>query len=220
MTSVRPSRIAQVAIPIHDLERAKAFYGERLGLTHLFDAPPGLSFFQCGETRLMLSQPEGPETAGSSISIMPWKAHVKPRRCWSRPERSSSTTRAASPGSATGYLARRLPRQRGQSPRPDERGMRSAAAPVAAGGRRTRLYRHSDTECPPCARSAWGGGPRNAVEGPEFEKRPLHHPSGGPLHRLRRQGGNAGVCRDRRESLGLMSEELSDAHRLRPAGGG
>ena len=67
MTSVRPSRIAQVAIPIHDLERAKAFYGERLGLTHLFDAPPGLSFFQCGETRLMLSQPEGPETAGSSI---------------------------------------------------------------------------------------------------------------------------------------------------------
>ena len=39
----------------------------RLGLTHLFDAPPGLSFFQCGETRLMLSQPEGPETAGSSI---------------------------------------------------------------------------------------------------------------------------------------------------------
>ena len=67
MTSVRPSHIAQVAIPIHDLERAKAFYGERLGLTHLFDAPPGLSFFQCGETRLMLSQPEGPETAGSSI---------------------------------------------------------------------------------------------------------------------------------------------------------
>ena len=67
MTSVQPSHIAQVAIPIHDLERAKAFYGERLGLTHLFDAPPGLSFFQCGETRLMLSQPEGPETAGSSI---------------------------------------------------------------------------------------------------------------------------------------------------------
>ena len=67
MTSVRPSRIAQIAIPIHDLERAKTFYGERLGLAHLFDAPPGLSFFQCGETRLMLSQPEGPETAGSSI---------------------------------------------------------------------------------------------------------------------------------------------------------
>ena len=62
-----PSRIAQVAIVVEDLERAKAFYGATLGLPHLFDAPPGLSFFQCGQTRLMLSQPEGPETAGNSI---------------------------------------------------------------------------------------------------------------------------------------------------------
>ena len=67
MASIQPTRIAQVAVPIHDLERAKRFYAERLGLPHLFDAPPGLSFFQCGETRLMLSQPEGPETAGCSI---------------------------------------------------------------------------------------------------------------------------------------------------------
>jgi methylmalonyl-CoA/ethylmalonyl-CoA epimerase len=67
MPSIHPIRIAQIAVPVHDLARAKHFYGERLGLTHLFDAPPGLSFFQCGETRLMLSQPEGPETAGCSI---------------------------------------------------------------------------------------------------------------------------------------------------------
>jgi methylmalonyl-CoA/ethylmalonyl-CoA epimerase len=67
MPSIQPSRIAQIAVPVHDLARAKQFYRERLGLTHLFDAPPGLSFFQCGETRLMLSQPEGPETAGCSI---------------------------------------------------------------------------------------------------------------------------------------------------------
>ena len=65
--AIRPARIVQVAIPVHDLERAKAFYGSRLGLAHLFDAPPGLSFFQCGETRLMLSQPEGPESAAASI---------------------------------------------------------------------------------------------------------------------------------------------------------
>jgi methylmalonyl-CoA/ethylmalonyl-CoA epimerase len=65
--AIRPTHLAQVAIPVHDLARAKAFYGERLGLAHLFDAPPGLSFFQCGETRLMLSQPEGPETAAASI---------------------------------------------------------------------------------------------------------------------------------------------------------
>ena len=67
MASLDPTHIAQAAIPVHDLERAKSFYGGTLGLAHLFDAPPGLSFFRCGETRLMLSQPEGPETAGSSI---------------------------------------------------------------------------------------------------------------------------------------------------------
>jgi methylmalonyl-CoA/ethylmalonyl-CoA epimerase len=67
MPGIQPTHIAQVAIPVHDVERAKRFYGERLGLAHLFDAPPGLAFFQCGATRLMLSQPEGPETAGSSI---------------------------------------------------------------------------------------------------------------------------------------------------------
>ena len=64
---VNPSHIVQIAVPVRDLDRAKRFYGEMLGLAHLFDAPPGLSFYQCGETRLMLSPPEGPETAGSSI---------------------------------------------------------------------------------------------------------------------------------------------------------
>ena len=67
MPSIQPSRIAQIAIPVHDLDRARHFYTDRLGLAHLFDAPPGLAFFQCGETRLMLSQPEGPETAAASI---------------------------------------------------------------------------------------------------------------------------------------------------------
>ena len=64
---LNPSHIAQVAVPVRDLDRARIFYRDRLGLRHLFDAPPGLAFFQCGQTRLMLSQPEGPETAGSSI---------------------------------------------------------------------------------------------------------------------------------------------------------
>lgn len=64
---ISPSHLAQVAIPVRDLDRARAFYRDTLGLAHLFDAPPSLAFFQCGETRLMLSPPEGPETAGSSI---------------------------------------------------------------------------------------------------------------------------------------------------------
>ena len=62
-----PSHIVQIAIPIQDLDRAKAFYGGTLGLAHLFDAPPGLAFFQCGQTRLMLSRPETSEQAKASI---------------------------------------------------------------------------------------------------------------------------------------------------------
>ena len=64
---LNPSHILQIAIPIQDLERAKRFYGGTLGLAHLFDAPPGLSFFKCGETRLMLSRPENAEQAKASI---------------------------------------------------------------------------------------------------------------------------------------------------------
>ncbi|HEV2816668.1 MAG TPA: VOC family protein [Allosphingosinicella sp.] len=64
---ISPSHILQIAIPIQDLERAKRFYGETLGLTHLFDAPPGLAFYQCGQTRLMLSPPSSEEVAKASI---------------------------------------------------------------------------------------------------------------------------------------------------------
>ncbi len=67
MDSAAPTHIAQVAVAVRDLERAKAFYRDMLGLEWLGDAPPGLCFFRCGETRLMLSRPEGPETAGNSI---------------------------------------------------------------------------------------------------------------------------------------------------------
>ena len=65
--TLSPSHISQIGIPVRDLDRAKRFYGESLGLTHLFDAPPGLSFFQCGETRLMLSRNEASETDAGVI---------------------------------------------------------------------------------------------------------------------------------------------------------
>jgi catechol 2,3-dioxygenase-like lactoylglutathione lyase family enzyme len=55
------SRIAQVAVVVHDVERAAAFYGEALGLKELFRFPPKLAFFDCAGTRLMLSLPEKPE---------------------------------------------------------------------------------------------------------------------------------------------------------------
>ena len=67
MAAANVISLAQVAVTVHDLERAKAFYRDLLGLPHLFDAPPGLCFFQAGATRLMLSRPEGAATAGNSI---------------------------------------------------------------------------------------------------------------------------------------------------------
>jgi methylmalonyl-CoA/ethylmalonyl-CoA epimerase len=65
--TLSPSHISQIGIPVRDLDRAKRFYGESLGLPHLFDAPPGLSFFQCGETRLMLSRNEASATDAGVI---------------------------------------------------------------------------------------------------------------------------------------------------------
>ena len=67
MASLPPLRIAQAAIPVRDLEAAKHFYGTVMGLRHLFDAPPGLAFYQCGETRLMLSSAEPDEGSGGAI---------------------------------------------------------------------------------------------------------------------------------------------------------
>src|SRR5882757_4622910 len=55
------SRLSQIAINAHDVERAAAFYQDVLGLKLLFKAPPGLAFFDCGGVRLMLSRAEKPE---------------------------------------------------------------------------------------------------------------------------------------------------------------
>ncbi len=55
------SRIGQIAVTAHDVDRAAAFYQDALGLKLLFKAPPGLAFFDCGGVRLMLSRPEKPE---------------------------------------------------------------------------------------------------------------------------------------------------------------
>src|SRR5258705_5576106 len=52
------SRIGQIAMTVHDLPRAIAFYRDVLGLTFLFEAPPAMAFFDCGGVRLMMSLPE------------------------------------------------------------------------------------------------------------------------------------------------------------------
>jgi len=60
-TGIGISRIGQIAINAHNVERAAAFYQDALGLKLLFKAPPGLAFFDCGGVRLMLSPPDKPE---------------------------------------------------------------------------------------------------------------------------------------------------------------
>jgi len=55
------TRLGQIQIRAHDLERAAAFYENVLGLKLLFKAPPGLAFFDCGGVRLMIDHPEKPE---------------------------------------------------------------------------------------------------------------------------------------------------------------
>src|SRR5713226_3055492 len=52
--------LSQIAINVHDLERATAFYRDVLGLPLLFTAP-NLAFFDCAGVRLMLGRAETPE---------------------------------------------------------------------------------------------------------------------------------------------------------------
>ena len=63
------SRVGQIAVPVRDLDRAVAFYRDVLGLRFLFQAPPGLAFFDCGGVRLMLSLPERSEFEHASSVI-------------------------------------------------------------------------------------------------------------------------------------------------------
>lgn len=54
-------KIGQIAVNAKDIERATAFYRDKLGMTLLFAAPPGMAFFDAGGTWLMLSIPSAPE---------------------------------------------------------------------------------------------------------------------------------------------------------------
>jgi methylmalonyl-CoA/ethylmalonyl-CoA epimerase len=52
--------IGQISIIVKDLERARAFYCEVLGLPLLFTVP-GMAFLDCGGVRLMLGTASSPE---------------------------------------------------------------------------------------------------------------------------------------------------------------
>lgn len=55
------SEIRQIAVNAHDIDRAVAFYRDKLGMKHLFSVPPKLAFFDCNGIMLMLSLPETEE---------------------------------------------------------------------------------------------------------------------------------------------------------------
>ena len=55
------AQIGQIAINVHDFQRAIAFYRDTLGIRFLFQAPGGLAFFDVGGIRLMLGVAENPE---------------------------------------------------------------------------------------------------------------------------------------------------------------
>ena len=61
--------LGQVALTVRDVARSVAYFRDRVGLRHLFDAGPSLAFFDLGGVRLMLSAPEGDFAPGSSTVL-------------------------------------------------------------------------------------------------------------------------------------------------------
>jgi methylmalonyl-CoA/ethylmalonyl-CoA epimerase len=65
--AVRLGPLGQIGVSVRDLEAMTAFYRDKLGVPFLF-AVPGMSFFDLGGVRLMLSLPErGHEDRHGSI---------------------------------------------------------------------------------------------------------------------------------------------------------
>lgn len=55
--------IGQILVPVTDVERATAFYRDRLGIRFLFDFPR-MAFFDADGVRLYLAQVEDPDFGG------------------------------------------------------------------------------------------------------------------------------------------------------------
>jgi methylmalonyl-CoA/ethylmalonyl-CoA epimerase len=62
------SRIGQIALAVGDVDRAEAFYEEKLGLRRLYRFGD-LCFFDCAGVRLMLEKAKDPAAIGRSSVI-------------------------------------------------------------------------------------------------------------------------------------------------------
>jgi predicted enzyme related to lactoylglutathione lyase len=72
MKDISLGKIGQIAVMVRDLERATAFYRDKLGVKFLFNAPPQMAFFDCDGIRLMLGVPERADLAHAA-SILYFK---------------------------------------------------------------------------------------------------------------------------------------------------
>jgi methylmalonyl-CoA/ethylmalonyl-CoA epimerase len=63
---VQLNEIAQIALTVEDLPRARDFYRDILGMKLLLEAGT-MAFFQCGAIRLMLGTAEKPGPRGGTI---------------------------------------------------------------------------------------------------------------------------------------------------------
>ncbi|MBT2692246.1 VOC family protein [Bacillus sp. ISL-55] len=68
MQSNPVQKIGQIGIPVKNIERATAFYQEKLGLPLLFNTDT-MAFFECGGVRLLLTLPENEQFAHPSSVI-------------------------------------------------------------------------------------------------------------------------------------------------------
>jgi methylmalonyl-CoA/ethylmalonyl-CoA epimerase len=64
--AVRVEGLAQIALTVTDLEAARAFYRDALGLAHLFDAGT-MVFFDCGGVRLLVGTGEAKPGGGTLV---------------------------------------------------------------------------------------------------------------------------------------------------------
>ena len=62
------SQIGQIAVSVSDLERAVAFYRDKLGMKHLFTANE-MAFFDCGGIRLMLARLDKAESNAAKFVV-------------------------------------------------------------------------------------------------------------------------------------------------------
>jgi len=68
MESNSIQKVAQIGVPVKDLERSISFYKDLVGLPLLFNTN-NMAFFECNGVRLLLSLPEKDEFAHASSVI-------------------------------------------------------------------------------------------------------------------------------------------------------